>query len=378
MESLDAPSFHIKGAGRTMSLSTSYVGPVITYYEAGDGGVPFQFAKSEVAFDQDILDQVGSLLYEQVEPGFYMFKCGDALYLNDKQMQDDTRRTITALTDNKIDNIFYYTDNSALVGYASGFGFVYGHCNTKNPADGYNTFTFKTSYDPGMVFLKADQGMSIYGWADRYLTVDGGILVENSQKQRATSWLIEEVTELPVKFNNGGDGYAYATLYTPVALNIPTNVEAYTGVVEGSKLVLTQLENVIPAGTGVVLRSAAGTATYLFEITESDLESDASNVLKGGVFTQLRNGETYYSLANESGVAFYKYVGQNLSGFRARVSGDDVNTSQPLTFSFRNVTGIEEITPTHRDDVIYDLSGRRVESPVKGLYIVGGKKVFIN
>ena len=377
MESLDAPYFHIKGAGRTMSISTNYVGPVITYYQAGDGGVPFQFAKSEVAIDQDVLDQVGSLLYQQVKPGFYMFKCGDDLYLNDKQMQDDTRRTITALTANKIDNIFYYTDDNALVGYASGFGFVYGHCNTKNPADGYNTFTFKTSYEPEMVFLKADQGMSIHGWADRYLTVDGGILVENSYKQQATSWMIEEVTELPVKFNNGGDGYAYATLYTPVALSIPADVEAYTGVVEGRMLVLTPLDGVIPAGTGVVLRTAAGAATYYFGVTDSELECDESNVLKGDVFTKLRNDETYYSLANESGVAFYKYVGKNLSGFRARVSGDDVDTTQPLIFSFRNATGIEEVTPTLREEVIYDLSGRRVASPVKGLYIVNGKKVFI-
>lgn len=377
MESLDAPYFHIVGAGKTMSISTSYVGPVITYYAEGDGGVPFQFAKSEVAVSQEVLDQVGSLLYQQVKPGFYMFKCGDDLYLNDKQMQNDTRRTITALTANKIDNIFYYTDDDALVGYASGFGFVYGHCNTKNPADGYNTFTFKTSYDPEMVFLKADQGMSIQGWADRYLTVNNGILVENSDKRQATSWMIEEVTELPVKFNNGGDGYAYATLYTPVALSIPSEVEAYTGVVEGRTLVLTQLENIIPAGTGVVLRTAAGAATYYFEITDSDLECDESNVLKGDVFTQLRNGKTYYSLANESGIAFYKYVGENLSGFRARISGDDVDTTQPLTFSFRNTTGIEEVTPTLGDEVIYDLSGRRVASPVKGLYIVNGKKVFI-
>lgn len=376
MEALDAPYFHIMGAGKTMSISGGYVGPVITYYAAGDEGIPFQFKKSEVPVDQNVVKQVESLLVQTIEPGFYIFKCDESLYLNDKPMKDDTRRTVTALTANKIDNIFYHTEDSALVGYASGFGFVYGHCNTGNPADGYNTFTFKTAYDPEKIFLKADQGKSIHGWADRYITVNEGILVENNNKRKATAWTIEKVTELPVKFNDGKDGYAYATLYTPVALNIPATVEAYTGVVEGSKLVLTALDGVIPAGTGVVLRTDAGAGTYNFEITTSDLVSDADNVLKGDVFSQVNDG-LYYSLANVSGVAFYKYTGKNLTGFRARVSGDEVGTTQPLTFSFRNTTGIEEVTSVFQSDEVYDLSGRRVTSPVKGLYIVNGKKVFI-
>jgi hypothetical protein len=45
-----------------------------------------------------------------------------------------------------------------------------------------------------------------------------------------------------------------------------------------------------------------------------------------------------------------------------------------------NPTGIEcieEITDTVKDNAIYDLSGRKVESPTKGLYIIDGKKVFV-
>ena len=45
-----------------------------------------------------------------------------------------------------------------------------------------------------------------------------------------------------------------------------------------------------------------------------------------------------------------------------------------------NPTGIEcieEITETVKDNAIYDLSGRKVESPTKGLYIIDGKKVFV-
>ena len=49
--------------------------------------------------------------------------------------------------------------------------------------------------------------------------------------------------------------------------------------------------------------------------------------------------------------------------------------------TFGNATGIEEIqTPapaSPRRDAVYDLSGRRVEKPGKGLYIVNGKKVLV-
>lgn len=47
--------FHIQGGSKTMSISTSYYGSVITYYAAGDPGVPFRFEKSAYAFDEALL-----------------------------------------------------------------------------------------------------------------------------------------------------------------------------------------------------------------------------------------------------------------------------------------------------------------------------------
>ena len=378
MKALDTPYFHIEGDNLTLSVSTGYTGPVITYYEDGDQGVPMRFNKSTVAVDQDLLNELKSKEILDLTSGFYTLKYND-LYLNDKTITGNTIRTLTAMTDSKIENIFYYTSDKEMVGYSSGYGFTYGFCNTGEPEEGYNTFTFKVSHEPGKYLIKSNEGNSVLGWGDRYLIVNADNNFTDADawnKKSASAWLIEEVEELPVKFNDGKDGFAYATLYTPVALNIPAKVEAYTGVVEGSKLVLTALDGVIPAGTGVVLRTDAGAGTYNFEITTSDLVSDADNVLKGDVFSQVNDG-LYYSLANVSGVAFYKYTGKNLTGFRARVSGDEVGTTQPLTFSFRNTTGIEEVTSVFQSDEVYDLSGRRVTSPVKGLYIVNGKKVFI-
>lgn len=45
LEAMEAPFVHVLGEGETMSIITSYAGPVITYYADGDEGVPFQFKR---------------------------------------------------------------------------------------------------------------------------------------------------------------------------------------------------------------------------------------------------------------------------------------------------------------------------------------------
>ena len=45
-----------------------------------------------------------------------------------------------------------------------------------------------------------------------------------------------------------------------------------------------------------------------------------------------------------------------------------------------DITGIDEkkAETKKEDNIFYDLQGRRVDNPTQGLYIVNGKKVFIN
>ena len=39
--------------------------------------------------------------------------------------------------------------------------------------------------------------------------------------------------------------------------------------------------------------------------------------------------------------------------------------------------GIDNVTLTPADNAVYDLSGRRVSNPSKGIYIINGKKVYL-
>lgn len=70
METMTYPAVHIIGGGQTMSVSNNYIGPVITYYAAGDGGVPFIFSESTVAVDADVTSTIANLvsLYNTVGP----------------------------------------------------------------------------------------------------------------------------------------------------------------------------------------------------------------------------------------------------------------------------------------------------------------------
>lgn len=50
--------FHIQGGDKTMSISTSYYGSVITYYAVNDPGVPFKFDKSAKEFDEELYKEM--------------------------------------------------------------------------------------------------------------------------------------------------------------------------------------------------------------------------------------------------------------------------------------------------------------------------------
>lgn len=204
---------------------------------------------------------------------------------------------------------------------------------------------------------------------------------------------LEEVTALPVSISAKG----YGTLYAPVALEIPEHVKAYTGAIEGDLLTLTKITSgIIPAGTGVVLYrdvdsydvAPTGATAHNFVITTTT-ESVENNAFHGSVATIARTsvqGEAYTLQADtqsEIGVAF-KPSATNVASGKAYLVLPSQESANMLRIRF---AGEQGGTTTEIDNsqfaidnsqlVIYDLQGRRVESPTKGMYIVGGKKVVI-
>ena len=71
-----------------------------------------------------------------------------------------------------------------------------------------------------------------------------------------------------------------------------------------------------------------------------------------------------------------------MKGFRGYFDFYDVLTDKSansrIDFNFDETTGIKEVHGSNKSvEGTYDLQGRKVEEPVKGLYIVNGHQVVI-
>ena len=320
--------------------------------------------------------------------GFYYFvnyenEQGGEYLSDDRKSTSETQRVLTDADNITAKNVFYY-DGESLIGYASGFGFEYGICNTSNPA-GRNHFTFEDAYDNGRFFVKSSAGTSTAGVAQGY--VDGYWKNNDRALERvgdafsASSWDIQPVDKLPVTIGS----LLHATFYAPVAVTIPGGVKAYTGEVNGEWLTLTEVKDVIPANTAVVL-IAQEAKTYEFKITEdAEAAVAAESHLRGTTPTIVNDrkdaDDKYYTLQSygDNGVAFKKYTGATLGGFKAYLALPEGTKATALRIRYAGTTEIEEaIADGEQEMVIYDLAGRRISEIVeKGIYIVNGRKVIV-
>jgi hypothetical protein len=129
-----------------------------------------------------------------------------------------------------------------------------------------------------------------------------------------------------------------------------------------------------------VLLKNAGT----FEFTATDVLVEALD----GVFTKgLLNGvyattdvpttNGYVLQKQGDDVNFYKAAaGQKVNAFRAYLTA---TAGARLVLNFDNeeeVTDIQTVKTASADKKIFNLNGQRIAQPVKGLNIIGGKKVM--
>ena len=178
----------------------------------------------------------------------------------------------------------------------------------------------------------------------------------------------------------------YATLYLGYKVAIPAGVEAYVlSGVNASWATLTQLNNVIPANTAVILKGTAN-SSYKFYYTSSEAEDVEINYLEGSIADRYVQGDAYVlgvfdgevclapAALNQVGNTSFK---NNANKAYLKVApGAALSTS--LRFDFDGTTGIEEVEIRNEKEEIYDLTGRRVNEITKaGIYIIGGRKVLV-
>ena len=174
----------------------------------------------------------------------------------------------------------------------------------------------------------------------------------------------------------------YATLFLDFAAAIPAEVEAYTVTeVNNGYVTLTQVEGVLPANTGVIVK--AGEGAYNFVSSAAEVADVAGNKLLGTVVDTNIEGEAYV-LGNVGGVGLYKAKmtdGKWLNNAnKAYLPASEVPTNvKSLSFRFgEGTTAIENVEVENEVKTIFDLTGRRVEAiTAPGIYIINGKKVLV-
>lgn len=288
------------------------------------------------------------------------------------------RAALVSGANNAANSIFYYKDKK-LIAYGTGYKATLDDVSLgyKGITDGTEV-TFKAATEATSEYnvvyntKKGDRKLYTNVSGSKYYTdawsVDGN-------HNRCRFWL-EKVQSLPVSVSAAG----YATLYAPVALTIPENVQAYTASFADNKVTLTPIEGTIPANTGVVIEAAEG--TYNFAITTTD--ATAKSDLTGNVATaNVDAASAAYILGktDAQGVGFFKLnsTDRAIKGGRAYYVATNGGAAAAYLFN-GNVTGLEAIKTALNDAnaPIYDLSGRKVAKAVKGgLYIKNGQKFIV-
>lgn len=287
-----------------------------------------------------------------------------------------TRAALVSGANDAANSIFYYKDQK-LIAYGTGY-----KATSNSNFLGYNgiadgtVVTFKAATEAtseyNVFFNNGDRKLYTQVSDGKYYT---DAYSKDGNHNRCCFW-IENVTKLPVSVSAAG----YATLYAPVALTIPQNVQAYTASFADSKVTLTPIEGTIPANTGVVIEAAEGSYDFVITTTEATATSD----LRGDVATaNVDAASAAYILGktDAQGVGFFKLnsTDRAIKGGRAYYVAPNGGAAASYLFN-GNVTGLEAIKTALNDAnaPIYDLSGRKVAKAVKGgLYIKNGQKFIV-
>ncbi len=188
--------------------------------------------------------------------------------------------------------------------------------------------------------------------------------------------------EVSLRFAKNSDGNSYSSIWLPFSVDIPEGVRVYKAHVDkaNNQLVCGEVKNHLPAENGAIIIGSEETKITLVP-SIADVAPLENNDLKGtNKKEEPKTGVTTFVLNGSKGeIGFYPYTGTNIAKYKAYVEVDKELAAQGLRFSFGTATDIENTLTEGEGEAkeYYDLSGRRVAQPTKGLYIVNGKKMYI-
>lgn len=186
-------------------------------------------------------------------------------------------------------------------------------------------------------------------------------------------------TATSAKLTKTVSGADYATLVLPFAAAVPTGAEAYNVTGVTGEVLTTSKADAIAANKPVLLK---GAGTYNFTASGAAVAATADGAQQNGLLygvyatTDVPTANGYVLQQQGGDVNFYKAVaGTKVNAFRAYLAAA---AGRRLVLDLDGAaTGIATARQAAGEGAVYNLSGQRVAQPVKGLYVVNGKKVIV-
>ena len=321
----------------------------------------------------------GSSLYvfDGVDNSVTVVESGKYYSFNDAEGKNLTANSssLAVSEGNDASTIFLLNENNSLLSYSQG---LYLNGNAGYEAVGHNGNTAH--------FKKCEGDKVMIGVANgAYLGSNG-----NNVVMSGGSWNVTEVESLPVTISTA----KYASFYAAVPVTIPEGVTAFylteSGIdSENSVLCMTAIEagNTIPAKTGVILYADVEEATtFNFAIAAEATVDVADNIFSGTIAKSNVKNDGYILGRSNGKIGLYKTKEYNEKGYFTNVGHKaympsthaTASFSAGYTFDFSGTPGIDEVNSDDAaNDEIFDLMGRRVVNPTRGIYIVNGKKSLV-
>ncbi len=209
-----------------------------------------------------------------------------------------------------------------------------------------------------------------------HLAGDGVRLVPWTSNADASLWYIEPVETYAINILV----VDYKAVMYPFAFTVPQGMKAYTAGdvlnIDGVDcLAINELpDGFVPANTPVLLEAAQGMHELMVEA--SDVLYEGVNKFNGVLKSASVSGENIYTLASSGG--FQKRntssvsIMANTAYYLSDVSVSDLQLAKNVQ------TGIEDVLVEKSNVKLYDLNGREVVNPSRGIYVTSeGVKVFV-
>ena len=211
------------------------------------------------------------------------------------------------------------------------------------------------------------EGWTVPGWTGQTIT----------QAEQAVG---EVSTQKYQKVDIGPNGWASIVAYNPIS--VPAEVEAYFAKYDSEKgnVKLTAVANMYQWGRGVIKGDEGD--YYFPQIDSKDVTADGAYDGMEISWGSVVSDGTHYALGVVGGVVGFVKVksGVTIPSGKPYLVIPSVGPSREFIGFDDETTSIDASLVNSEKKLVadvFDLQGRRVAQPTKGLYIVNGKKVMI-